>query len=125
MKLTALATLAALAVYLWTIANAALARGKFKVKAPSMDGPPAFQSIMRVQANTLETLPLLLAPLWMCAIFLGDQWAAAGGALWCVGRVVYARAYYQDPGKRTLGYVLGMTASVFLIVGTCIGLLLH
>jgi glutathione S-transferase len=125
MKLTALATLAALAVYFWTITNAALARGKYKVKAPSMDGPPAFQSVMRVQANTLEALPLLLAPLWMCAIFLGDQWAAAGGALWCAGRIVYARAYYQDPSKRGLGFGLGMTASALLIVGTCIGLLLH
>jgi glutathione S-transferase len=124
MKLTALATLAALAVYSWTIANAAMARGKFKVKAPSMDGPPAFQSIMRVQANTLEALPLLLAPLWMCAWFLGDKWAAACGALWCVGRIAYALAYYKDPSKRTLGYVLSMTASGFLIVGTCIGLLL-
>lgn len=125
MKLTALMTLAALFVYAWTMSNAAMARGKFKVKAPSMEGPLEFQSIMRVQANTLESLPLLLAPLWMCALFLGDQWAAAAGALWCVGRVLYALAYYKDPSKRTLGYMLSMTASGLLIIGTCVGLLLH
>lgn len=125
MKLTALITLAALFVYAWTMSNAAVARGKFKVKAPSMDGPLEFQSIMRVQANTLESLPLLLAPLWMCALFLGDRWAAAGGALWCVGRVLYALAYYKDPARRTLGYVLGMAASALLMVGTTVGILLY
>ena len=125
MNLTAWITLAALGVYGWTMANAAAARGKYKVKAPSMDGPPPFQCAMRVQANTLEQLPLLLAPLWMCALFLGDYWAAAGGALWCVGRIMYALAYYKDPSKRTLGYAIGMAASGLLIAGTCVGLLLH
>lgn len=125
MHLTAWITLAALGVYAWTMANAARARGEHHVKAPSMDGPPAFLSVMRVQANTLEALPLLLAPLWMCAWFLGDQWAAAGGALWCIGRIVYALAYYKDPAKRALGYFLGLAASGLLIAGTCVGLLLH
>lgn len=125
MNLTAWITLATLGVYAWTMSNAAVARGKYKVKAPSMDGPLPFQCAMRVQANTLEQLPLLLAPLWMCALFLGDNWAAAGGALWCVGRIMYALAYYKDPSKRTLGYVIGMAACGLLIAGTCVGLLLH
>lgn len=125
MQLTAWVTLAALAVYLWTGTNAARARGKFKVKAPSMDGPLEFQSYMRVQANTLEQLPVLLAPLWMCAAFLGDSWAAAGGLLWCVGRVVYALGYYRDPSKREAGFIIGMAASALLMVGTVVGLLMH
>jgi glutathione S-transferase len=125
MKLTAWTTLAALGVYAWTMSNAAVARGKYKVKAPSMDGPLPFQSAMRVQANTLEQLPLLLAPLWMCALFLGDIWAAAGGAPWCIGRILYALAYYKDPSKRELGFVIGMAACGLLIAGTCVGLVLH
>ncbi len=125
MNLTAWITLAALGVYAWTMSNAAVARGKYKVKAPSMDGPLPFQCAMRVQANTLEQLPLLLPPLWMCALFLGDKWAAAGGALWCVGRIMYALAYYKDPSTRTLGYVIGMAACGLLIAGTGVGLLLH
>jgi glutathione S-transferase len=124
MHLTAWVTLAALAVYLWTGVNVARARAKFKVKAPAMDGPLGFQSAMRVQANTLEQLPVLLAPLWMCAHFLGDAWAAAGGLLWCVGRIVYALGYYRDPAKREAGFVLGMVASGLLVAGTVIGLLL-
>jgi glutathione S-transferase len=125
MHLTAWVTLAALAVYLWTGVNVARARVKFKVKAPAMDGPLGFQSVMRVQANTLEQLPVLLAPLWMCACFLGDTWAAAGGLLWCAGRVVYALGYYRDPAKREAGFVLGMVASGLLVAGTAIGLMLH
>jgi glutathione S-transferase len=125
MHLTAWTTLAALAVYFWTFANAGRARGKYKVSAPSMDGPPAFQSAMRVQANTLEQLPLVLAPMWLCAVFLGDAWAAAGGLLWCLGRVLYGLGYYRDPARREVGFVVGMIASAVLIIGAAVGLVLH
>jgi glutathione S-transferase len=125
MELTAWATLAILGVYFWTGANVVRARVKYKVRAPSMDGPLEFQSCVRVQANTLEQLPLVLAPLWLCAWFFGDTWAAAGGLLWCFGRIVYALGYYRDPAKREAGFVLGMVASALLIAGTAFGLLLH
>ena len=125
MNLTAWITLAVLGVYLWTGINAGAARVKYNVKAPSMDGPVAFQSAQRVQMNTLEQLPLLLAPLWLCALFLGDAWVAAGGALWCVGRIMYALGYYKDPAKREAGFVIGMAACGLLIAGTCVGLILR
>jgi glutathione S-transferase len=125
MELTAWATLATLGVYFWTGAMVVQARIKYKIPAPSMDGPLAFQSCLRVQANTLEQLPLVLAPLWLCAWFLGDTWAAAGGLLWCLGRIMYALGYYRDPAKREPGFVLGMVASALLIAGTAWGLLLH
>lgn len=125
MHLTAWSTLAALSVYAWTGINAGRARMQYKVKAPSMDGPLGFQCAQRVQANTLEQLPLLLAPLWMCAWFLGDAWAAGGGALWCIGRIMYALAYYQDPIKREAGYVTSLAACCLLMAGTGVGLLLH
>ncbi|MGZ5199341.1 MAG: MAPEG family protein [Telluria sp.] len=125
MHLTAWITLAALAVYFWTGIEAGRARGKYKVPAPSMDGPLAFQSAQRVQANTLEQLPLLLVPLWLCAIFLGDAWAAAGGALWCIGRVMYALGYYREPRRREAGFITAMVASALLVVGSVVGLLMH
>ncbi len=123
--LTAWTSLAALAIYLWTGTNAAKARITFGIKAPQMDGPLAFMSIQRVHANTLEQLPLLLAPMWMCAAFLGDRWAAAGGLVWCVGRVVYALAYYKDPAKRTAGFTIAISASALLMVGTAVGLMMQ
>ena len=125
MVLTAWATLAALGVYFWTGVMAGMARVRHKVAAPSMEGPLAFQSAQRVQANTLEQLPLLLVPLWLCAWYLGDSWAAAGGLLWCFGRLLYALGYYRDPAKREIGFILGMMASALLICGTVVGLLTH
>jgi glutathione S-transferase len=124
MYLTAWISLAALALYFWTGINVARARGKYKVPAPAMDGPLEFQSVLRVQANTLEQLPMLLVPLWLCATYLGDAWAAAGGALWCIGRIVYALGYYKDPAKREVGFVTAMVASALLILGAVVGLLM-
>jgi glutathione S-transferase len=100
MIFTAWATLAVLGVYFWTWGNAARARIQFKVPAPSMDGPEGFLRAHRVQMNTLEMLPLVLVPLWLCAMFLGDVWAAAGGLVWCVGRILYGLGYYRDPANR-------------------------
>jgi glutathione S-transferase len=125
MYLTAWASLAVLGVYLWTGLNAARARVKYKVAAPSMEGPLGFQSAMRVQANTLEQLPMVLVPMWLCAHYLGDVWGAAGALLWCVGRILYALGYYRDPAKREAGFITAMVASALLIVGTVIGFLLH
>jgi glutathione S-transferase len=123
MVLTAWATLAVLGVYFWTAFMAGWARNKYKVPAPSMDGPLPFQSAQRVQANTLEQMPLVLAPLWLCGLYLGDRWAAAGGLLWCVGRILYALGYYRDPTKRELGFTVGMVACGALVAGSAIGLL--
>jgi len=125
MQLTAWTTLAILGVYFWTGVMAGWARVRYKVAAPSMEGPPAFQSAQRVQANTLEQLPLVLAPLWLCAYFLGDAWAAAGGLLWCVGRILYALGYYRDPAKREAGFIIGMVACGALVAASATGLLLH
>jgi len=124
MHLTAWSTLAILAVYAWTFLVAGRARGIYKVPAPSMDGPPAFLAAQRVQANTLEQMPLILPPLWLCAMFLGEYWAAAGGLAWCIGRIVYALGYYQAPAKREAGFVIGALACLYLTGGTVWGLLL-
>lgn len=123
MRLTAWTTLAVLGVYFWTAVMAGWARGKYKVAAPSMDGPLPFQSAQRVQVNTLEQMPIVLGPLWLCAVYLGDAWAASGGLLWCVARIVYALGYYRDPAKREFGFVAGMLACAALVVGSVVGLL--
>ncbi|MES2102912.1 MAG: MAPEG family protein [Pseudomonadota bacterium] len=120
---TAWATIAALLVYMWTILNVSLARGKYKVAAPAVDGPAGFLRAMRVQVNTSEQIILFLPALWMCAYLLSDRWAALGGAVWAVGRIVYALAYYREPGKRSAGFMITLTATLGLLVGTAIGLL--
>lgn len=124
MYLTAWVTLAAVAIYFWIGANVSRVRARLAIPAPLMEGPVEFQSCLRVQMNTLEQLPLFLPPLWMCAVFLGDRWAAAGGALWCVGRVLYAVGYYSDPQKRILGFFTSLAASALLVAGAAAGLVI-
>ena len=123
--LTCWITLATLALYFWTIFNVGRARTKFSVKAPSTDGPPAFLNVMRVQANTVEQLIMFLPALWLCAFLTGDRFAAMGGAVWLVGRLWYAIAYYQDAARRGPGFVIGMLATMVLIVGAITGLVLR
>jgi glutathione S-transferase len=125
MQLTEWTILAVLGVYFWTGVMAGWARVKYGVAAPSMDGPLPFQSAQRVQANTLEQLPLVLVPLWLCGQVLGDTWAAAGGLLWCFGRILYALGYYRDPAKREAGFIIGMLACGALVAGSAVGLLLR
>ncbi|MES2069393.1 MAG: MAPEG family protein [Pseudomonadota bacterium] len=120
---TAWATIAALLVYLWTIYKVAVARGKYKVHAPSVDGPPEFMRAMRVQLNTVEQIILFLPALWMCGYLLGDRWAGLGGAVWVLGRVLYALGYYRDARKRSIGFTVTLLASLGLLAGTAIGLL--
>lgn len=125
MVLTAWATLAVLGVYFWTWGVAGRARIVHQVPAPSMDGPEGFLRAHRVQMNTLEMLPLVLVPLWLCAMFMGDGWVAGGGLVWCVGRIMYALGYYRDPAKREAGFILGMLACAMLIGATVFGLLMR
>jgi glutathione S-transferase len=120
---TAWSTLAALLLYIWTIYNVGRARVKFGIDAPTMEGPVAFQSVLRVQANTLEQLVLQLPAMWLCAVALDDEWAAIAGAVWVVGRIIYALGYYKDPKRRGPGFGIGMLATVTLLVGAASGLI--
>ncbi|HSY28444.1 MAG TPA: MAPEG family protein [Burkholderiaceae bacterium] len=122
---TALVTLMALLVYSWMLTNAGKARGKYKVKAPATDGPIEFQSALRVQANTVEQMVVFFPALWLCAVFLGDSWAALGGLIWVIGRIVYALGYYQAPAKRSLGFGITAFGTLALMIGAAIGLFLH
>ncbi|MDB5822943.1 MAG: hypothetical protein JWR21_1647 [Herminiimonas sp.] len=120
---TAWSTLAALLLYIWTIYNVGRARGKFGIDAPTMDGPVQFQSVLRVQINTLEQLVLHLPAMWLCAVALDDEWAAIAGAVWVVGRIIYALGYYKDPKRRGAGFGIALLATITLMVGAASGLI--
>jgi glutathione S-transferase len=122
MQWTAWTTLVALVVYFWMLANVGRARGKYQVKAPATDGPLEFQSILRVQVNTVEQMIMFLPALWMCAFYFSDRWAALGGAVWIIGRILFALAYYKDPAKRSLGFALTMLGTFGLMIATVVGL---
>jgi len=119
---TAWTTLAALLSYFWIVFNVGRARSTFKIEAPAMEGPLPFLSVLRVQANTVEQMVMFLPALWLCALYLSDYYAAAGGVVWIIGRLWYALAYYRDPAKRGPGFALTILATLGLMAGAAIGL---
>ena len=123
MKMTAWVTIASLVMYIWTFSMVGRARGQYKVPAPLTDGPQEFLIALRVQANTVEQLVLFLPLLWMAAWYKDDQTAAVLGAIWVVGRVLYALGYYSAPSKRSAGFMISSFASAGLLISACIGLL--
>lgn len=121
-------SLAALLLVLWTMYRVGKARGAHKISAPAVDGPEEFQRVMRVQINTIEQLALFLPALWLCALYLGDRWAAPLGVIWIIGRVLYARGYYAEAGKRSFGFMISSIATLTLMAATAVSLvrgLLH
>lgn len=118
----AIVTLLALLVYFWMGMGVAGARRKSGIAAPAMTGDPILERAVRVQANTLEWLPIFLPSLWLFHVFWAEQdpnsyIAASLGFVWIIGRVLYARGYIKDPGKRELGFLIQTLASAVLLFG--------
>lgn len=118
----AIVTLLALLVYFWMGLGVARARAKCGIAAPCMTGDPLLERSVRVQANTLEWLPIFLPSLWLCHLFWTPQdptgvIVAAIGAVWIVGRILYALGYVKDPGKRELGFLIQTLSAGVLLLG--------
>jgi uncharacterized membrane protein YecN with MAPEG domain len=114
---TALVTILALLVYLWMGVRIGRARRQCGIDAPQMTGDPILERHVRVQANTLEWLPVFLASLWLFAWYWDERVAAAAGAVWIVGRVLYALGYVAAPSKRELGFIVQALATAVLLFG--------
>jgi glutathione S-transferase len=115
-----LGTIGALLVYIGVTMLVGVARGKYKIAAPAMTGDIEFEKRARVQANTLEQLATFLPALWLCAVWVGDDWAGLGASIWIVGRVLYARSYYANPAKRGPGFVVAYLATLAMLVSVAV-----
>lgn len=113
----AIVTLLALLVYFWMSLRVGQARNKCGIHAPTMVGDPVLERHIRVQANTLEWLPIFLPSLWLFALYWNDLWAAIAGLVWIVGRILYALGYVSDPKKRELGFLIQALATAVLLFG--------
>lgn len=116
-SLVAIVTLIALLVYVWMGLRVGGARSKSGIHAPAMTGDPVLERHIRVQANTLEWLPIFLVSLWLFALYWSDLVAAIVGAVWIVARIIYAVGYVADPKKRELGFMLQAAATAVLLFG--------
>jgi glutathione S-transferase len=114
---TALITLVAILFYFFTCARVARARVAYGVKLPAISGNPDFERVFRVQMNTLEWLPIFLPSLWLFAIYVSDQAAAALGLLWIAGRIFYMIGYIKATERRSPGFFIQALACAVLLFG--------
>ena len=122
---TSIVSLLVIAMNVWFGLRVAGAHQKYNVKLPAMSGDPNFDRIYRVHANTIEWMPNLMIPLWICAYFLSDIGAAALGLVWIVGRVMYSIGYTQAVEKRVPGFGIQALACLLLLIGSIVGLIKH
>ena len=120
----ALATLLAVVLMFGFSVITGRARGKYGVHAPSVTGHEQFERAYRVQMNTIESVLMMLPALWVYAIFTDDVGAGVIGLVWAIGRLLYARAYLNDPKKRTLGFAISTFAMASLWLGGLYGVVM-
>ncbi len=113
--LTTLALIAALIVYFGLGVVVGGARAKYGVPAPQPGGHPEFDKRNRVHINTLEQLALLVPAVIVAAPVIGDLVTAGLTAVWSLGRLLYARAYYADPAKRGPGFGLTFFPTLIML----------
>ena len=97
------------------------ARSRYGIKAPAISGNEIFERVFRVQQNTLEQLIAFLPGIYLFSHYFSPRVAAALGAVYLVGREIYAYTYVKDPGKRDVGFGMTFLPLVILVVGGLIG----
>ncbi|MCB1693867.1 MAG: MAPEG family protein [Pseudomonadales bacterium] len=100
--------------------QAGLARAKGGVQAPAITGDELFERRFRVHYNTIEQLIVFIPALWAFGHYVGQYWAAGLGAVFLVGRIVYAVSYVKDPATRGLGFAMSSLPSFVMAVGALI-----
>lgn len=116
-----LVTLASLFFYAWTGNQVSSARRKFNIPAPATTGNADFERVFRVQMNTLEWLPLFLGCLWIFSLYWDDRATALIGAVWIVGRILYAHGYAAAANQRSTGFAIQGIAVLLLFLGGLVG----
>jgi glutathione S-transferase len=122
---TAIVTLLAIAFYFFLATRVALAHREFGVKLPATTGNLDFERVFRAHINTLEWMPIFLAPLWLCAIYFSDIAAAVLGLVWIAGRAWYFYGYSAAVEKRLPGFFVQVMACILLFIGAAIGIAMH
>ncbi len=125
MELVAIVTLLAIAEFIIFGVQVGSARGKYGIHAPATTGHEMFERQYRVHYNTLEQLIIFLPGLWLFGFYIGYTWAAGIGAVYLVGRVLYAMSYVKDPASRGRGMLLSVLPCWLLIIGGLAGAIWH
>jgi glutathione S-transferase len=120
MPYVAIVTVVALLQFFWFGWQVGVARGKYNIPAPAITGNDMFERHFRVQMNTQEQLLVFLPALWIFASFISPLWAAVLGAIFIIGRGVYATTYVRDPKSRSIGFALTAIPNLLMLLGILI-----
>lgn len=116
MEATVIVTFLVLAQFVFFGVQVGAMRGKHGVKAPATIGHEEFERMNRVHINTMEQVVVFLPALWMHALYANPLWGAALGAVFIIGRFLYRAEYLKDPGSRSPGFTMTITASLVLLI---------
>ena len=124
MQYVTLVVILALLEYLLFIMMTGKARADHQVVAPATTGNEIYERYLRVQQNTIEQLVIFIPSIYMFGAYVQDIAAAIIGAIFILGRAVYANSYIRDPKKRGPGFALTMLSNVVLLLGSLVGLVI-
>jgi len=97
------------------------ARARFNIPAPATTGHPEFERIFRIHYNTLELMVVFVPAVWLFGMYLNPRWAAIIGAVFVLGRALYAVGYSRAAEKRSFGALLSFGAVAVLLAGAIFG----
>jgi len=123
MELVYLTILAALVEYCVMAALVGRARAKYGIAAPAMTGNSVFERVNRVHVNTLENLIIFVPAVWIFGQYTSATWAAVLGALFVIGRAIYAIGYINAAEKRSIGAGISGIVNLVLIAGALVGVI--
>lgn len=118
MELSVLIILLALIQYLIFSLQVGASRPKYTVTAPKISGDETWERLFRVHQNTLEQLIIFIPAMIIFAQYVSTTWVVIPGALFLLGRQIYAISYVKDPKSRTLGFGLTFLSNVSLVLGS-------
>lgn len=124
MEYPTLVVLLALLQYVWFSIRVGMARGKYSIEAPACGGNEAFERMFRVQQNTLEQLIVFVPAMYAFTWSVSSRWAAIVGAVFIIGRFLYAAEYVKEPKTRSLGFALTFLPNAVLLIGALIGVII-
>ena len=103
--------------YFWFAVQTGRARVRHNIQAPATTGHPEFERYFRIQYNTLEQLAIFIPALFLFASYISPPWAAAIGAFFLIGRLIYYRNYLKNPDSRAPGVIMTFLANGVLLLG--------
>jgi glutathione S-transferase len=97
------------------------ARKRYNIQVPATTGNADFERTFRVHYNTLEMLVVFVPSIWLFGMYLNPRWGAIIGAVFLLGRALYAVGYIRAAEKRSFGALLSFIALAILLCGALYG----